>query len=184
MVSDEVFEGDEAKNTVRRSGELHESWKNRGDLYSREVFIGRLRVSNANRQVERQPGNVGERMRGVDGEWGEHGEDRRIKQFVSLGPINVTQRIHFDERNSGLGKERQEGFLRKLSVPHLKIVSFRVNVGENAGRSHAGVCDNGNSGFNSTLETSNANHEEFIEIVREDCEEVDSFKQRNSVVFG
>ena len=46
-----------------------------GDLHTGEVGFAGVRVLHQHREVQRVAGNVGERVRGVDGERREHGED-------------------------------------------------------------------------------------------------------------
>ena len=67
--------GMKRRRPLRVIRQLHEARQHRRHLEAGELLLAGLRVAHPDREVEREPGDVGERMRGVDRERHQHRED-------------------------------------------------------------------------------------------------------------
>ena len=76
VVGDEVFQGNKT-NPIDGlvSVDAHEAWKHRRNLEPSELLLAGLGVANAHREIEGEPGDVGERMRRVNRERHQHREN-------------------------------------------------------------------------------------------------------------
>ena len=79
---DDVLEGHEPgvvhvgeRRLVGSGLDAEEPRKHRGNLDPGEVLLARARVDEDDGEVEREAGDVGERVRGVDGQRRQHGEE-------------------------------------------------------------------------------------------------------------
>ena len=103
VVRDELLERQEPHG-LAVVGELHEPGEHRRHLEARELLAAGARVADADREVEREPRDVGERVRRVDGERHEHGEDLRVEVVVQLGAVVVVDVGPRHDLDAGLGE--------------------------------------------------------------------------------
>ena len=87
MVRDEVFERDEPQQPAVVIRQLDEPRQHRRHLEPGELLLARLGAAHPHREVERQAGDVGERMRGVDRERHQHREDLGGEDLVERQPV-------------------------------------------------------------------------------------------------
>ena len=73
-----------SSGTNRALRQRDEALEDRRHLHPREVLLAGLGVADQHREVEREPGDVGERVGGVDGERGEHREDPVAEEPLAL----------------------------------------------------------------------------------------------------
>ena len=73
-----------SSGTNRALRQRDEPLEDRRHLHPGEVLLAGLGVADQHREVEREPGDVGERVRGVDGERGEHREDPVAEEALAL----------------------------------------------------------------------------------------------------
>ena len=62
----------------------HQAREEFGDLQPCEATVAGFRVGDVDRQREGEVGDVGKRMPGIDGQWGEHREDAFVEPIVEL----------------------------------------------------------------------------------------------------
>ena len=72
-----------SSGTNRCVADGHEPVEDRRHLHPGEVLLAGLRVAHQHREVEREPGDVGERVRRVDGQRRQHREDPLPEQLLA-----------------------------------------------------------------------------------------------------
>ena len=85
--------------------------------------------------------------------------------------------------NSRLGERGSNLVHRDSGVFHLDGVRTFVDVGEHLPRAASDVVVDGDSRLDSTLQPRHSHHEEFVQVVRENREEIHPFQNRNGGVF-
>ena len=108
VLADDVLQRDEPLVAER-----HEALEDRRDLDPREVLGAGLGVAHDDREVEREPGDVGERVRRVDGERGQHREDPVLEEplghlllvAVEVGPPHQADVLLGERRDDAVGEE-------------------------------------------------------------------------------
>ena len=73
------------------SAQRDEAREQRRDLHPGEPVVARRRVADEHGEVEREVGDVGERMGRVDRERGEDGEHALVEHLAELGPVGVVE---------------------------------------------------------------------------------------------
>ena len=109
MLADDVLERHEA---LVADGD--EAVEDRRHLDPGEVLGAGLGVADDDREVERQPGDVGERVGRVDGQRGEDGEDPVLEELlaelllvaVELGPAQELDAVPAERRAAGPNRAR------------------------------------------------------------------------------
>ena len=91
VVGDEVLERDEPQQPAVVIRQLHEPRQHRRHLEPGELLLARLRAAHPDREVERQSGDVGERMRRVDRERHQHREDLAGEDLVDAVPVGLVE---------------------------------------------------------------------------------------------
>ena len=128
VVGNEVFDSDIAQSSRLIVGELNESGENRGNLEAGELDGVSLRVSNANRQVQGQTGDVGERVSRVHSQWHQYREDLLAEEIIEALAVRlaqVTPGLNVDV----LGIEcRLDEVMKRSGMALLQLVSHRRNV--------------------------------------------------------
>jgi hypothetical protein len=162
--------------------DLEEPRQDVGHLDAGEVGRLGFGVLQHDGKVEREPGDVGERVRGVNRQRRQHREDPLPEQPVQRGPLEVGQVVPphdgdalVDQRRLHLGGEGVgiEPHERLRAVGDLLQQLARLQA---AGRPH------GHAGRDAALESSDADHEELVEVGREDRQEPGSLEQRQGLV--
>ena len=69
-------------------------------------------------------------------------------------------------------------------MPLLERLCRGKNIIEYRLRRATCICRHSNAGDDASLEAGNTDHEEFVEIARKDCQEVDPLEQRNGGVLS
>ncbi|MET3801824.1 hypothetical protein ABID70_001779 [Clavibacter michiganensis] len=185
LVRDEVLERDEvdgARARVRR--ERHEARQHLRHLDARELLAVRLRVADAHREVERQAGDVGERVRGIHRERHEHGEYLLGEQLVQAVLLGLVERVPAHDADAVLLEGRADAVVEGGRVPDLEPVRGLVDGREHLGGGAADVGGDGEARRDAALEAGDADHEELVEVAREDGEEVGALEDRQLRVLG
>ena len=167
----QVVDGDEAGHVA-------------GDLHAGEVGFAGVRVLHQHREVQRVAGNVGERVRGVDGERREHGEDLLAvvaRETFLLGGSEPVPAEQYDVLVSEGGEQLLGDVVRVLVLQAVRLLADGTQL--LAGAQAAGRGD-GDAGVDTALEAGDADHEEFIEVGGEDRGEIAAFQQRLVFVLG
>ncbi len=123
-------------------------------------------------------------MRGVDGERHEHREDSGGEDFVDAFPVGVVEvgpGFDVDPRlvEGGFHEVAERG-----GMAGLQDVRLLADGGERVERFGADVGGHGEPRHDAPFQPGDAHHEELVQVVREDGEEVDAFEERNRFVLG
>ena len=95
---DHLLERHEATAVRQR----HEPGKDRGDLHPGEALHAALRVPDGDGEVQRQVGDVGEGMRRVDGQRGEHRVHEVLERPLQLGLVGRVEVVPVEEADARL----------------------------------------------------------------------------------
>jgi len=93
---DDLLQGHEAHPV----GQRDEALQQRRHLDPGHVRLAALAVGDHHGEVERQVGDVGEGMRRVDGERGQHRVDAVLEDAAERGPVALGQRRPVDEADA------------------------------------------------------------------------------------
>jgi hypothetical protein len=97
---DELLQGHEALPV----GQDHEPRQQGRDLDPGEAPLVAHRVHHDHPQIEGEVGDVGERVAGVHGQGGEHGEDALEEDVDQVGPVVLVQGRPVREADPGIGE--------------------------------------------------------------------------------
>ena len=97
---DHLLEGDEPLAV----GHDDEAGQDRRDLDPGDAAFAGRGVLHLDHQVEREVGDVGERVAGVDGQRGEDGEDLALEDVDQMDPVVVVERGPVGEPHAGVGQ--------------------------------------------------------------------------------
>ena len=117
--SDHVLE----RNVAAALGQGDQPRQHRWDLDPGEVLLVALRVANDHREVQRKVRDVRKRMRGVDRERGQHGEDLLAKDRVELAQLLLGHVLPAHDGDPRLGRRHLD-----LLVPPVVLLVVRVLV--------------------------------------------------------
>ena len=184
VVRDQLLERQVAHG-VAVARDVDEAREHRRHLEARELLAAGLGVADADREVEREARDVGERVRGVDRERHQHREDLGLEVLVDTRSRSSSSScVPGDDLDAGI---RQRGpHLRGpgIRVPQLQRVRVGGDVGEHLLRGAADVRRHGEPGDDAALEAGDAHHEELVEVAREDREEVRPLEQGQGRILG
>ena len=136
-------------------------------------------------QVERQPGDVRERVRRVDRERGQHGEDP-LGEEVVIWP-SARPRSSSSQRSSWMpcvAERREDVIAEHLAVPLHQLARLAPDRLEQLAWHHAAGGLDGDAGREPALQARDPHHEELVEVAREDREEARALEQRQVCVLG
>ena len=165
-------------------GQREEARQQRRHLHAREPHFAVGRIAHRHREAQGQVRDVGERMRGVDGEGSEHGEDPLGEHLVDRRAVGGGEVVEGHEVDAGLG----EGG-RDLVGEHLILACDErvdpcadgpelVDEVEPVGRGGA------QPGGDLLEQACDPNLEELVEVVGDDGDELGSFEHRELRIFG
>ena len=183
VVRDELLER-QVPHGVAVAGDVHEARQHRRDLEPREFLPPGLRVADADREVQRQPRDVRERVRRVDGERHQHREDLALEVLGHAGALVVLELVPRDDLDAGIRQRRAHLRCPRVRVTQLKRVRIGRDVGEHLLRRAADVRGNGEPRDDAALQARDAHHEELVEVAREDRQEVGALKHRQRGILG
>ena len=179
VLADDVLQRDEPL-----VAEWHEPVEDRRHLDPGEVLLAGLGVADRDGQVERESGDVGERVRRVDRERGEDGEDPVLEQLLAVLLLLAVEVAPPHELDAGV-EERGHQLVgeqpRVLLAQHAGLVPDRLE--HLAGQQPRSRLDRQPRG-DPALEAGHPDHEELVEVAGEDRREPDAFEQRLLLVLG
>ncbi len=188
---DEVLERDEAGagrpvtvGVLGDVGDHEEAGQGLWDLDPGEVLRLGRRVVQHHREVERQARDVGERVSRVDGKRGEHGEDRFTEEPVQGDLLLLGQLVPAHQRDALVGKRGPDLVPEDPGMQAHELLGHREQPVEQLARLQPCRGANGEAGRDAPLEAGDAHHEELVEVVGEDRQELRPLQQRDAVVHG
>ena len=105
--------------------ERHEPVEDRRHLDPGEVLLAGLGVADQHGEVEREPGDVGERVRRVDGQRGEHREDPLLEQPLAVLLLLAVEVVPADQLDAGVGQRGDDLVAEQPRVPLAQLARSR-----------------------------------------------------------
>jgi hypothetical protein len=142
-----------------------------------------LEVREFERQGEAEVRNERKRMRGIDGEWGQH--RKHLREEIFLQPVAIALRQFGDIDDDDAGRRQFETQVAPAIL--LRGDEFRdprADAFELLGRRDAIVRRFDHAGMNLPDQAGDPDHEEFVEIVGGDREEAQPFQQGVAEIGG
>ncbi len=155
-----------------------------GHLDPGEVLCAVVGLPDRDRQVQAQPADERERVRRVDGERRQHGEDllgEIGRQYVALGLIEIGPG---DDVDALLGQRRAHRVEEHAGVPGGDPLRLLADAGQLLARRQAVGRADRQSHLVAALQAGDPNHVELVEVGCEDREELGSLQQRQRFVVG
>ncbi len=115
----------------------HEARQQGGDLDPREPLVPAQRVADDDSQVQREVGDIRERMAGIDGERREHRKDALpevAREVLDVLPLQLGG-IH--ELDSGVGQQRPELALEDVLLARRERLDPATDLAQLRGRRQA-----------------------------------------------
>ncbi len=191
MVGDEVLERDEPRVVhvgepvpTRRRVDLEQPRQQRRHLDAGEVLLARLGVDEDDGEVEREPGDVGERVRGVDRQRGEDGEDLVGEQPAQLRALVLGQLVPAEDVDALLLEGRLDLVSVDLGLHVEQLVGDERDLLEDLARLEARRGAHGDARGDPSLEPGDADHEELVEVRGEDREVAAPLEEGDRLVGG
>ena len=167
-------------------GHDHEAGQQQRHLDPGEAARLGDRVAHDHRQVERQVGDVGERVARVDGERGEHREDALLEHLVEVLAVVVVELVPAREDDADLAQRRARSASGKMArarrvEPVDLVADVEQLLGRRCGRRAWWSVI---AGRDLVLQAGDADLEELVEVLAEDGEELGPLEQRHVGVLG
>ncbi len=191
VLGDDLLDGHERRRPAVRGGGLRrrraraparvhgdEPRQQRRHLDPGEVLLARGRVGHDDRQVERQPRDVRERVRRVDGERREHREDLLAEELVQALLLARLELVPVDERDALRGERGLHVVGEHARVPRHEVVRALADRVEHLAGRQARRRGDRDARRHAALEARDAHHEELVQVGREDREEPDALQER------
>ncbi len=189
MGDDEVLHRDEAVTDVAavvigQVVDRHESVQVAGDLHAGEVRLAGSRVLHQHGEVQGAAGDVWERMGRIHGKRRQHREHLLAVvagQALLLGGGELVPAQQHDLFLREVGKDVVEDVVRVLILQPMRLFADGAQL---LPRAQSGGGRHRDAGVDAALQTGDAHHEEFVEVVREDRGEACAFDDRQILVLG
>jgi hypothetical protein len=149
-----------------------------------EVFVQGDRVAHQHREVERESRDIGERVRRVHRERGEHREDPLPEEHVELLLLGLGQVAPVRYLDTLRGELGPEVVLEVHGVPVHQLAGGAQDALEHFALAHARGGGAGRAGGDAPLEAGHPDHEELVQVVREDGAELGPLEQGRVLVLG
>ena len=159
--------------------DAHEPRQQRRHLDSREVLLAGLGVDQDDGEVEREPGDVGEGVGRVDGQRRQHREELVAEDLAQVLLLGRRQLVPADDGDALLLQRRSDLL---VIDPGLHVEQLVRDIGElvdHLARLQPGGAAHGDAGRDAALEPGHPDHEELVEVAREDREITDALEQRD-----
>ncbi len=188
MGGDEVLERDEAHGVpVGRGGPVllgdpHEARQQRRNLQSREMLLLRPGVDQDDGEVEREARDVGERMRGVDRQWGEDREDVVGEVVAELVLLGRRELVPPDDGDALMVEGRTHLLVEDPGLDVEQLVADPGDVLQDLSGLEPGCRTGRDTGRDAALEAGHADHEELVQVGGEDREVAGPLEQRHVLV--
>ena len=183
MGGDQVLERQEGRR-LPGGTDGHEPGDVVGDLDPCEVGDPGIGVTDGHGQVQRQPADVGKRVRRVDRQRGEHGEDLVAEVLAQPAGGVVLEVLPVDEPDALVLQAWGDVLEEHVRVPLHEVL-------RPAGDEHQLLLDgqavggaDGQPHLVPPLEPGDAHHEELVEVPGEDRQELHPLEQGQRLVLG
>ena len=158
-----------------------------GTCTTANSFSGSLRPLQQHGQVQRLVEQVRERVARVDGQRREHREDLAAEDVAQVLAVRVGQVLgprggrcpSFSRAGSTSSAQAAIGFVRPSAR-----TAWPMRSSCSRGRHAVGAGADGDAGLHLLLQAADADHEELVEVGREDGQELEALQQRHRRVLG
>ena len=183
---DEVFDRQEGDRLVVRvlRGDPDQARDVVGHLHAREPLGTALGVADGHGQVEREAGDVGERVRGVDGQRRQHREHGLGEVGRQRRALPVGQRRPPVDPDALLVQLRAHLVEEDLRVRDGQRLRPRGDAGQLLARGEPVRAAHLQAGLVAALQPGDADHVELVQVAREDRQELGPLQQRLAGVLG
>ena len=164
--------------------EAHQTWQHRGHLDARELLQAGGRVAQHDGKVDRQPADVGERVRGVDCQRGQYGEDAFGEEGAHPRLLLVTEIDPTDDVNALAHQPGTHVVVEDTSLLGDQLMGALQYRLVKVTWHLSGDSGHGDTSVDTTFEPGDAHHEELVEIGGEDGQELRTLDQRDALVIG
>ena len=153
-------------------------------LDPREPLLARLRVAREHAEAERETGDVGEALAGADGERCQDGEDLALETLAERTPLVLVELVGVRDQDA-LGGERGAEML----LPELRLARGQLEHAladrrqRTARRQPVGRADDDAGGL-LLGQAGDADHEELVQVRREEAAHLQPLEERQTLVGG
>jgi hypothetical protein len=165
-------------------GHDHEPGQQGGHLHPCEPPLVGDRVAHDHAQVERQAGDVRERVARVDRQGGEHGEDPPVELVGEPLPVVVVELGPRGEADARLGEAVAHGAQEGLVGPGRQFARLGVDERQLLGGRVAVRGPAAHTGGHLVLQAGHPHLVELVEVLAEDGQELHPLEQGCRRVFG
>ena len=176
---DDVFQGH-----VTLIADFDEARKKWWNFDSREEFGARRGISNHDGEIQRQATDVGERVRRIDSEGSQDGEDLVVEETIHLRFLGWREFFpaqEIDSRRLQIGSNVDP---KDVRLAELKFVRPSPDSFQDFSRRETAGGSYGDAGCDPPFESGHPNHEELIQVAGEDRQELGAFQQREFRVLA
>ena len=197
VLGDDVLDGHERHRALLRRRRLHvrgarparrvdrdEPGQQRRHLDAGEVLLAGRGVGHHDGEVERQPRDVRERVRRVDRERGEHREDLPAEELAQPVLLALAQLVPADQRDALVRQRRLHLLGEHRRVAGRELVRLLADRLQDLPRGQPRRGRDRDAGGDAALEAGHPDHEELVEVGREDRQEPHPLQQRDVLVLG
>ncbi len=166
-------------------GHVHQPRHVVGHLHPGEPLGAALRVAHGDREVEREPRDVGERVRRVDRERGEHREDLVEEVLRQPAALVVGQVPPAQDPDACSASSSGRTWSRNTLACASAMARLRVgDAGQLLARGQPVGAADGEAGLVAPLQPGDPDHVELVEVGGEDRQELRPLQQRLAGVLG
>jgi hypothetical protein len=171
------------RDVARSAGNADEPRQQRRHLHACEPTLARRRVADDHREVQRQVGDVRERMRGIDREGSEDGEDAILEHARQEIAGVVVEVVPVGELDAGVLQCRREILGEDARLARHELLHPTADRAELFDLIEAiGRCRT-QPRRQLLLDARHAHLEELVEVRAEDREELRALEQRKRGIF-
>ncbi len=161
-----------------------EPGQQRRDLDPGEVLLAGRRVDHDDREVEGQPGDVREGVSRVDRQRREHREDLLAEELVDALLLVGAELVEVHQGDALAGESRLDGVGEDPGMAGRQLVRPLGDALQHLPGAHARGSRDREAGGDAALEPGHPDHEELVEVGREDRQVPDALEQRLAGVLG
>ena len=178
VLGDHVLQRHEPVTAALGVLQRHESAEALRHLHPREVLLAGPRVAHDHGEVERETGDVRERVGRVDGQRGQHREDALLEQLLAVLLLVRVEVVPAHQLDAVLAEGRHDVVAEHARVPGHQLGGGAPDQVQHLARHQPGRRPHGDTGRDPALEAGHAHHEELVEVAGEDRQEADPLQQR------
>ncbi len=161
-----------------------EARQQRRDFDASEAFFGAFGVADNDRKVEGKIRDIWKGVRGIDGKWREDRKDLIDEHVEQVGAVGRVERFGLHELDPGCVEFRNDLCAEHGALARRQLGNARTNLAEllvwikTVGREPAHL------GYDLLHQSGDADLEEFVEVLAENCQVLRALEDRLGLVLG